>query len=58
MKIDPGAGITLVLLLAGTVGAWAGERNDHLHEAARYRFEFDNDAFVGSDNQFSSGWSF
>ena len=27
-------------------------------EPEKYRLEFDNDLFVGSDNQFSSGWSF
>ncbi len=36
----------------------ASKTNPHLNEAAKYRIEFDNDLFVGSDNQFSSGWSF
>jgi len=58
MRSDPGACIALAMLLGVTGEAWASERDPHLHEAARYRFEFDNDAFVGSDNQFSSGWSF
>ncbi len=58
MRSDPGVCIALAMLLGVTGEAWASERDPHLHEAARYRFEFDNDAFVGSDNQFSSGWSF
>lgn len=35
-----------------------GNKQRHLREAAKYRFEFDNDVFFGSDNQFSNGWSF
>ena len=35
-----------------------GNDQRHLSEAGKYRFEFDNDAFVDSDNGFSNGWSF
>lgn len=35
-----------------------GNDQRHLSEAAKYRFEFDNDLFVDSDNGFSNGWSF
>jgi len=51
--------LTLSLLLAFPVmAASAPTHEKHLREAAKYRLELDNDAFVGSDNQFSSGWSF
>ena len=30
----------------------------HLREAAKFRFELDNDIAFGSDNQFSNGWQF
>ena len=36
----------------------ANRTKPHLSESAKYRLEFDNDLFLGSDNQFSSGWSF
>jgi len=59
--------VATVLLLAHTLSAWSAStdkdrapgdvRSHHLREAEKYRLEFDNDAFVGSDNQFSSGWS-
>ncbi len=59
--------VATLLLLGCTLPAWpassdegrpsGGVRSHHLREAAKYRLEFDNDAFVGSDNQFSSGWS-
>ena len=58
---------TCMLLVGGVRTAWpavddedklpAGEYSHHLREAAKYRLELDNDAFVSSDNQFSSGWS-
>jgi len=35
-----------------------GNNERHLSEAAIYRFEFDNDLFFDSDNQFTNGWSF
>jgi lipid A 3-O-deacylase len=35
-----------------------GNDQRHLREAAKYRFEFDNDVLVDSDNGFSNGWSF
>ena len=35
-----------------------GNDQRHLSEAGKYRFEFDNDLFVDSDNGFSNGWSF
>lgn len=35
-----------------------GNDRRHLSEAGKYRFEFDNDVFVDSDNGFSNGWSF
>ena len=51
----------LALTLLFTSPVMAGglhTQGQHLREAAKYRFELDNDAVVGSDNQFSSGWSF
>ncbi|TCK17748.1 uncharacterized protein DUF2219 [Thiogranum longum] len=53
--------LILIILSACQESAQAaptGNANLHLREAAKYRLEFDNDLFVGSDNQFSSGWSF
>ena len=40
--------------------AWllAENQTRHLRDAAKYRFEMDNDIFFGSDNQFSNGWGF
>ena len=35
-----------------------GNKERHLREAAKYRFEFDNDVLFDSDNQFTNGWSF
>jgi len=35
-----------------------GNDQRHLSEAGKYRFEFDNDLFVDSDNGFSNGWAF
>ena len=35
-----------------------GNKQRHLREAGKHRFEFDNDVFFDSDNQFSNGWSF
>lgn len=35
-----------------------GNKQRHLTEAGKYRFEFDNDLFVDSDNGFSNGWAF
>lgn len=35
-----------------------GNKDRHLREAAKYRFEINNDAIFDSDNQFSNGWSF
>jgi hypothetical protein len=35
-----------------------GNKERHLREAAKYRFEFDNDVLFDSDNLFSNGWSF
>lgn len=35
-----------------------GNNNVHLREAAKHRFELDNDVAFDSDNQFSNGWSF
>ncbi|HHJ13154.1 MAG TPA: lipid A deacylase LpxR family protein [Gammaproteobacteria bacterium] len=50
--------VLLLLALALPVRAGTpGATSPHLAEAAKYRLEFDNDLFVGSDNQFSSGWS-
>jgi hypothetical protein len=37
--------------------AFPSNKQRHLREAAKYRIEFNNDAFFGSDNQFSNGWS-
>jgi len=39
-------------------GIFPGNKERHLREAAKYRFEFDNDVLFNSDNQFSNGWSF
>ncbi len=36
----------------------AENADKHLREAAKFRFELDNDIFFGSDNQFSNGWNF
>lgn len=33
-------------------------QSQHLRDAGKFRFEFDNDIFFGSDNQFSNGWNF
>lgn len=40
--------------------AWliAENASRHLRDAAKYRFEMDNDIVFGSDNQFSNGWGF
>ena len=35
-----------------------GNKERHLREAAKYRFEMNNDVLFDSDNQFSNGWSF
>ena len=35
-----------------------GNKERHLREAAKYRFEMDNDALFDSDDQFSNGWAF
>ena len=51
---------------AAAVGAeeWLQSSSDptgsqrHFREAAKHRFEFDNDVLFGTDNQFSNGWSF
>jgi hypothetical protein len=62
------SGLLLTALLASTGTSRANPGIDgappvkktvrHLSETAKYRIEFDYDLFVGSDNQFSSGWSF
>ncbi len=35
-----------------------GNDQRHLSESGKYRFEFSNDLFSGTDNGFSNGWSF
>jgi len=48
------------LLIANENNAqiYPDNESKHLREAAKYRFEFNNDVFFQSDNQFSNGWSF
>lgn len=50
--------LILLLILLSTNATSLSAHEQYLREAAKYRFELDNDAFAGSDNQFSSGWSF
>jgi hypothetical protein len=35
-----------------------GNKERHLREAAKYRFEISNDVMFDSDNQFTNGWAF
>jgi outer membrane protein LpxR len=48
---------TLLLLRASTAFA-AGDAPKEIWDMRLFRFEFDNDNFVGSDDGFSAGWSF
>ena len=48
----------LICLLILALPTKAEESTPHLREAAKFRFEFDNDTFFKSDNQFSNGWNF
>jgi len=59
--------VSFLLGIIQTSQVFANERQDevfpgnserHLSEAAIYRYEFDNDLFFDSDNQFTNGWSF
>jgi len=53
-----GSGAVMTASAAGHAGAATpASLPNHLRTSAKYRLELDNDAFVGSDNQFSSGWS-
>lgn len=45
-------------LAADREAFFPGNKEKHLREAAKYRFESNNDAIFGSDNQFSNGWAF
>lgn len=51
----------LFVLLACAIAVcqplWAGEPPRDLRDLKVFRFEFDNDSFLGSDDAFSAGWS-
>ena len=49
--------IALVASAAVGQSAAADEPGDTLFDRKLFRFEFDNDTFVGSDDAFSAGWS-
>lgn len=58
--------IPAIALAVACAGGWGHSFADHNEEKARkdpwnlkvFRFEFDNDTFLGSDDAFSAGWSF
>lgn len=50
-------GIALLLGCVGVVEAAADEPSVDVRDLKLFRFEFDNDTFVGSDDAFSAGWS-
>ena len=55
-RTQPVVGLCLSLMLIAVPAAADKERKP-LEERAVYRFEFDNDTFVDSDDAFTAGWS-
>ena len=50
--------LVAILAAAGSASSAADDRATNLRDTKLFRFEFDNDSFVGSDDAFSAGWSF
>jgi hypothetical protein len=53
----PGCAVVLALLAGAGQPSTADELPEQLRDMKVFRFEFDNDTFVGSDDAFSAGWS-
>lgn len=52
------AGIAMGLILSVSQAVARDEAPKDPWELRLFRFEFDNDSFIGSDDSFSAGWSF